>query len=312
MYAHPRAVVTPRPRHDVVWTSADIKQYSSSRHPVWSWTDVKPHRPTRHAVWSWADVKFPSEKPSNVVAFPHLIRARGTVTDLRLGDCLEEMRKMPSESIDLVFTSPPYNLRNTSGGGIPAKGGKWSGAALRNGYASHSDDMPHDDYVAWQKDVLRECWRLIRPTGAIYYNHKPLIRNGLVRLPTEYNPDLPIRQIVIWNRGSGINFSTSHYVPCHEWIIILAKPGFRLRDKAASGAMDVWKVTHERNNPHPAPFPVELPRIALETTNAQEILDPFAGSGSTGVACKMMGRKFIGIDHDPGYLSMARDRIAAA
>ena len=230
------------------------------------------------------------------------------------GDCLEVMKTIPEGSVDMVFTSPPYNLGVSSGGGFP-KGkskGKWSGGDLSSGYTSHSDDMPYEEYVQWQKSVLLECWRTLSDTGAIYYNHKPRVQSGILQTPLELNPGLPLRQIIIWERNGGINFSPSFYLPTHEWILIFAKPAFRLRDKKASGAKDIWKVGQERGSPHPAPFPVELPKIAIETTNAKVILDPFMGSGTTGVAAKNLNRNFIGIEMDEGYFKIAKERIEKA
>src|SRR5574343_161243 len=98
-----------------------------------------------------------------------------------LADCIDAMQLIPDGSVDMVFTSPPYNLCTTSGGGFPKNGGKWAGAALAEGYASHSDDLPHEQYVEWQKQVLKECWRVLSDTGAIYYNHKPRVQNGLLQ-----------------------------------------------------------------------------------------------------------------------------------
>jgi len=230
------------------------------------------------------------------------------------GDCLEEMKKIPDGSIDMVFTSPPYNLGISSGGGLRGArlSGKWKNAALADGYSSYSDSMQHDEYVIWQKNILKECWRLLSEDGAIFYNHKPRIQKGLLQTPLDLNPGLPVRQIVIWKRAGGINFSPSFYLPTHEWIVIFAKPKFRLRDKSASGAKDIWEVPQERHNSHPAPFPLELPTIALETTKAITVLDPFMGSGTTGVACKNLNRNFIGIELDKDYFEIAKQRICSA
>lgn len=227
---------------------------------------------------------------------------------LLLGDCLDQMGTLVDGSVDLVFTSPPYNLSNTSGGGFNPKS-LWRSAALKNGYASHDDNMPHVAYVAWQKAVLRECWRLLSDTGAIYYNHKPRIQNGILLTPLDLNPDLPVRQIIIWKQAGGINFSPTFYLPTHEWIVIFAKPKFRLRNRGTSGLKDVWEVPQERNNPHPAPFPVELPKMALMSTDSRVVLDPFMGSGSTGIACLETGCDFIGIENDPGYFGQAERRL---
>ncbi|MBX7459365.1 site-specific DNA-methyltransferase [Qipengyuania sp. 1NDH17] len=235
---------------------------------------------------------------------------KGPQFELHHGDCLEVMRKMPSASVDLVFTSPPYNLAFSSGGGLKYAGTRsmWPKAALAEGYGDYDDARDPDEYVEWQKSVLQECWRLIPENGAIFYNHKPRVQNGILQTPLDLNPELPVRQIIIWNRKSGINFNRSFFLPSHEWIVVMAKPKFRLR-KGGCNAKDVWTIQPERHNSHPAPFPVELPRRAIENTDAKIIFDPFAGSGSTGVAALENGRKFIGIDRNEEYLSSAYDRM---
>ena len=226
---------------------------------------------------------------------------------LHIGDCLNVMPAMASGSVDLIFTSPPYNLRAAKGGW---QGGRWKNAKLRNGYASYDDALPHDQYVAWMKEVLTECWRLLSDDGAIFFNHKPRIQKGELWNPIELNPGLPVRQIVIWDRGSGMNFNPGYFLPSHEQIIIFAKSKFKLKPYLSGGDWkDVWKIPIERNNDHPAPFPVALPQRAIEATNARVILDPFAGSGSTGVAAVRCGRNFVGIDIDRGYLESAKQRI---
>jgi len=247
---------------------------------------------------------------------------------LYCGDCREILPTLARA--DVVITSPPYNLGNTSSGGFPTgkighysadarmigRGGqgKWARArapgGLAHGYGTHDDAMPHDAYVAWQKEIMTLCWVQIADNGAIFYNHKPRVLDGLLVTPFAYlPPDLPIRQVVIWARAGGINFSPAFYCPTHEWVVILAKPGFRLRDKGASGAGDVWYIPQEANTEHPAPFPLQLPLNILETTLCESVIDPFMGSGTTGVACVRMGRKFIGIEIEPKYFDIACRRI---
>lgn len=238
---------------------------------------------------------------------------------LYLGDCREVLPTLAP--VDLVFTSPPYNL-----GGAPwphlghwkpgdSAGGKskWrngSDAAAGIQYGAHADNMAHEEYVAWQHQILGLCWALLPEEGAIFYNHKPRPIGGRLWLPLELNPDLPMRQIIIWARAGGMNFNPTHYVPTHEWIMVLAKPGFRLRDRSASGAGDVWQVAQEPSD-HPAPFPVALPMKAIETTEAKSVLDPFMGSGTTGVGCARFGRRFVGVEIDRRYFDMACARIEA-
>jgi modification methylase len=168
--------------------------------------------------------------------------------------------------------------------------------------------MAHDEYVAWMRDVLSECWRLISDKGAIFYNHKPRIQNGHLWTPLELNPGLPLRQIAIWDRGNGMNFNSKFFTPSHEWVMLFAKPDFRL---SKGKPRDLWRINPARHNDHPAPFPLELPLTAIRHTDAQTILDPFAGSGTTGVAARMLGRKFIGIERNGEYIDQARKRIEA-
>ena len=226
------------------------------------------------------------------------------------GDCLEVMRSMPSGSVDLIFTSPPYNIGMTHGGRRQTlkKSKVWRSADFEQGYASYDDARSPEEYAEWQKEVLRECWRLLSPKGAIFYQHKPRIQNKLLTTPLDYNPGLPLRQIVIWNRKGGNNFNKAFFVPAHEWVTIFAKPDFHLAP-GGWNATDVWTINPERGNPHPAPFPAELPGIAIAATDAQTIFDPFMGSGSTGVAAMRNGRKFIGIELDGSYLENARQRL---
>jgi DNA modification methylase len=222
------------------------------------------------------------------------------------GDCLDVMRTMEDSSADLIVTSPPYNLA----GGTKGFGPKslWKAAKLAKGYDSYSDDLPYPDYVEWQKACLTEMWRLLSPTGAIFYNHKPRVQGGILQTPLELNPGLPVRQIIIWKRPGGMNFSRSFFLPTHEWIVVFAKPDFRL--VSGSSGKDVWEIMEERNNDHPAPFPLELPLRAIEATSARRILDPFSGSGTTGVAAKMLDRSYVGIELDPEYCRKSEARIA--
>ena len=95
------------------------------------------------------------------------------------GDCLDVMKTLPDESIDLVVTSPPYNLKNSTGNGMKnGRGGKWKNAKLINGYSHHHDCMPHEEYNEWQKNCLAQMFRLVKDDGAIFYNHKWRVQGG--------------------------------------------------------------------------------------------------------------------------------------
>lgn len=243
------------------------------------------------------------------------------------GDCRDVLPALPAASIDLVFTSPPYNLGNTTGGGFPDRfghyrkstglsgrggGGKWGGGELARGYGAHDDSMPHPAYVAWQGQIIEACWRLLTDKGAIFYNHKPRVLDGQLVPPTEYVPAALrefIRQEIIWKRSGGINFSPAFYLPMHERIIVIARRDFRLTSKGASGVGDVWDEHQETNNAHPAPFPIGLPARAIETTGPRITLDPFMGSGTTLRAAKDAGRQAIGIELEERWCEMAARRL---
>jgi modification methylase len=228
------------------------------------------------------------------------------------GDSLEVMQRMPDECLDLVVTSPPYNLKNSTGNGMKdGRGGKWANASLINGYSHHGDCMPHDEYAEWQRQCLTEMYRLIKNDGAIFYNHKWRVQAGLLQDRQDIVAGFPVRQIIIWRRKGGINFNKGYFLPTYEVIYMICKPDFTLA-KGASACGDVWEFMQEMNNTHPAPFPIALIERIISSTNAQLILDPFMGSGTTAVAATMLGRDFIGIDISPEYVELSRNRLAEA
>jgi modification methylase len=114
------------------------------------------------------------------------------------GDCIATMKEMSSCSIDLIVTSPPYNLKNSTGNGMKTctTSGKWTGAALQNGYTHHDDCMPHDKYVEWQRNCLTEMFRLIKNDGAIFYNHKWRVQDRLLQDRQDILSSFPVRQIM--------------------------------------------------------------------------------------------------------------------
>lgn len=219
------------------------------------------------------------------------------------------MKKLPDECADIVVTSPPYNLKNSTGNGMKCgKGGKWSNAALIKGYATYHDCLPYDQYCEWQRNCLSEMLRLIPDTGAIFYNHKWRVQEGLIQDRREIVQDFPVRQIIIWKRKGGINFNAGYFLPTYEVIYLIAKKEFRLA-RGANKVGDVWEFTQELNNAHPAPFPVALIERIIASTTAKTVLDPFMGSGTTAVAAKKLGRNFIGIEISEEYCKAARERI---
>ena len=233
------------------------------------------------------------------------------------GDALELMRQLPDECVDLVVTSPPYNLHNSTGGGAKNSGqtGKWRSGryeALSQGYGAYSDDIPRDEYVAWQRECLTEMVRLLKPHGAIFYNHRPRMQAGLQETPRDILEGFLIRDSIIWDKGGGINHTAYAFTPAYEVIYLIVKeaqPGWtRVQGRDWT---NVWSIPREKGASHPAPFPLEIPLRCIQASDAPVILDPFMGSGTTAVAAVMEGRDYIGIELNAEYCEAARSRVAS-
>lgn len=227
------------------------------------------------------------------------------------GDSLNVMSHMPTGVFGLIFTSPPYNLRNSTGGWVKdSRGSKWASSSLREeGYGSFDDNMPHDEYVKWQRDCLSEMMRLLSDDGAIFYNHKWRVQAGLIQDRQDIVSGFPVRQIIIWKRKGGINFNDGYFLPTYEVIYLIAKKKFKLAPKANAFG-DVWEIAQDRNNPHPASFPVDLANRVVSSTTSNMVLDPFAGSGTTALAAIKNKRRFVCIDKSENFCNMAAQRVA--
>lgn len=231
------------------------------------------------------------------------------VNNVHCGDCVETMNKMPANSISCIVTSPPYNLKNSTGNGMKdGRGGKWSNAALINGYENHHDNMPHEDYVAWQRDCLSAMFRLLTDDGVIFYNHKWRVQNGLLQDRQDIVAGFPVRQIIIWKRAGGINFNAGYFLPTYEVIYMICKPNFKL-STGANKMGDVWEIPQVKGNEHPAPFPIELAQRCIESSPNGLVLDPFMGSGTTAIAANGLGRQWVGIELSEEYCTLAASRI---
>ena len=97
-------------------------------------------------------------------------------------------------------------------------------------------------------------------------------------------------------------------MPTYEVIYLIAKKKFKLA-KGANSFGDIWEFGQEKNNPHPAPFPLKLIERIILSSNGKTVLDPFMGSGTTAVAAKKLGREYFGIDLSPEYVEFAKKRV---
>jgi site-specific DNA-methyltransferase (adenine-specific) len=261
-----------------------------------------------------------------------------TAFDLRQGDCLEGMRELAEDSVDLVVTSPPYNL------GIA--------------YSHYSDREERGDYLEWCHRWAGQLRRVLRPAGSFFLNvgaspSNPMLPHelvlGLRDLFVLQNTIHWIKSISIEDEN-GLTTSRGHFKPissprylndCHEYVFHLTPEGRTPIDRLALGVPyadksnvarwshtegkdrrcrgNTWFVPYEtiqrraKERPHPATFPVQLADWCIKLHGIERVetmLDPFLGIGNSAAAAKRCGLKnFIGFEIDEEYLAEAKRRL---
>lgn len=224
--------------------------------------------------------------------------------DLKQGDCLALMKQMPDNSVDLIITSPPYNLGKQH----------HTGNNRFKSYSQYDDNMPEELYQRWQIEILNECFRILKTSGSMFYNHKNRIRDGVQIEPYKwiYSTPFIVKQEIIWQNGSQ-NFDKIRFYPMTERVYWLVKDK-KTKMLNTINHHDIftraeWQPAKTKGEFKRA-FPVEMPQDIISCfPNAEIVLDPFMGSGTTGVACVNTGRNFIGIEIDAKYFEIAKKRI---
>lgn len=242
-------------------------------------------------------------------------------------DCVEAMRYLPTDMVNLTITSPPYNI------------GK-----------EYEKIKPLDDYLTWNKKWIKEVHRITNPHGAFWLNigYTPVSKKGKA-VPLAYflwdKTPFYLIQEVVWNYGAGVAGKT-FFSPRNEKLLWYVKnqdkytfnlddirdPNVKYPNQKKNGKLkcnplgknptDVWqiaKVTSGKNRSskertsHPAQFPEQLiERIIKGASNDNEIvMDPFLGSGTVAAVALTQGRKFIGFEIEEDYCRIAVDRIKA-
>lgn len=228
---------------------------------------------------------------------------------LYTGDALAILKTLPENLIDIGVTSPPYNKGENKKGWLVANV-KYSGA---------SDKFPEDLYQENQINVLNEIFRITKDGGSFFYNHKIRWEKGVMLHPIEWlkKTKWVIRQEIIWDRMIAANIRGWRFWQVDERIYWLYKPknnntiGEELKPKHAL-LTSIWRFAPEKQNPHPAPFPIELPtRIIFSVLDDKKgvVLDPYCGSGTTLVASKILGHSYIGIDISKEYINYTKKRL---
>jgi len=241
------------------------------------------------------------------------------------GDCLEVLQKMPDKCVDLVVTSPPYNV-----------GIKYNDLM--------SDSKANEDYMRFTRGYLSECYRILKDDGRFCLNIgykvstvKDAGIDYIDLLNLIKSIGYTIRETIIWVKthkaktpqsfcgsttawGSWLSASNPICRARMEFVFVLNK---KLSSKNTRGistitkqefleyTTSVWYFPTETNRIHKAPFPIELPYrcIQLYTYKDDNVLDPFIGSGTTAVASVITNRHYIGIEISPEYCDIARKRI---
>ena len=262
---------------------------------------------------------------------------------LEHGDCLTGMREMENSSIDVVVTSPPYNL------GI--------------NYDTYQDTSDRSDFIRWCQDWAAEVHRLLKPDGSFFLNvgaapKNPLLPHQLLLALTESCPEFILQNTFHWIKSitietrKGDEISAGHFKPinskrfvndCHEYVFHLTKSGnvpllrreagvtyadkSNIKRWAHTGGNDkrcrgnTWFMPYDtimsrdKDRPHPATFPVGLVKQCLTihgVTETTHLLDPFLGIGTSALAAQQMNlANFTGFEIDEGYLAAARERLEA-
>lgn len=187
-------------------------------------------------------------------------------------DCLKVLKEMPSNSIDLIITSPPYNLGNSH----------HTGAKHFRPYENYDDNMKEEDYQAWQIEVLNECFRVLKEDGSMFYNHKNRIKNGGSITPYEWllKTKFIVKQELVWfNRSQ--NFDKIRFYPMTERIYWLAKSR-KTKLYNTINHHDLFDTkdwpTQGTNKKFKRSFPMQMPLDIIRCfPNAKVILDPFMG-----------------------------------
>jgi len=242
------------------------------------------------------------------------------------GDCLEILDSMPENSIDMIFADPPYMLSNNgftcqNGRMVNVNKGKWD--------KSKGFEEDTNFHNAW----ISACRRILKPEGTIWISgtYHSIYQCGYMLQKNNFHI---LNDITWFKPNASPNLSCRFFTASHETILWARKdkkakhtfnynemknglfPEDKLK-KENTQMRSVWSITSPKNvekkyGKHPTQKPLDLlKRIVLASTNENDIvIDPFCGSGTTGVACKCLkNRSFIGIEIDKNYCDLTKNRL---
>ena len=231
------------------------------------------------------------------------------------GNCLEELKNIPSSSCKLALTSPPYNMN------LRVRKGKHCSRQIvkeiSTKYENYPDNLSMDEYFEMNCKVVSE---LIRISDIVFYNVQFLTGNksALFRLLGHFHEN--VKEFIIWDKinaepaiGQGVLNSR------FEVLIVFASKEeaitrqFKCANFNRGELQNLWQIKRGKkiDGSHGAVFPIELANTIISNFSNKDdyVIDPFLGTGTSGCACKQHGRNFIGIEQDLNYYNLATDRI---
>ena len=214
------------------------------------------------------------------------------LNQIYLGDCLEVMRNIPDKSIDLVLTDPPYGMSFQS-----------------NHRKEKHSKIIDDDNLYWLEDFILEVKRVKKEDAHVYMFCSMHHVDTFVSLCKKH---LNYKNIVIWHKNNtGMGDLYGDYAPKYEFVIFCSNGDKKLNGKRNSNIKFAKKTGNEL---HPTQKPKELIGYFINKSSEENdtILDPFAGSGTTAIACHDLKRNFICIEKEPEYHAIATKRYNEA
>lgn len=223
-------------------------------------------------------------------------------------DCREII---PSLDVDITITSPPYNTLPTKGSASGLHAERKTGVNIWTQRASegYADARDEQEYQDWLNAILHECAAVSR--GIVWMNHKLRFRDGAAIHPTRF-VTLPIYSEVIWDRGISMALNCKRFAPSHEAFWGFGIPHYW--DDQHNSKMSVWRIppcVNRELNGHPCPYPESIVLALIEASCpiGGIVLDPFAGSCTTGRAAKDLGRSCVCIEREERYCEIGAKRM---
>lgn len=232
------------------------------------------------------------------------------VIKLKQGDCLELMKDIPDNSVDLIVTDCPYHIVSDGCTNIPRKDEPSGIFNRRNTFTqANAKSGKLFDYNDIEfKEWLPDFYRILKPNSHCYIM---INARNLKKLQQECeNVGFKFQQLLVWDKGNAT--PNRYYLNACEFILMLRKENAKNINNM--GTKNILQIKNIRGKTHPTEKPVDLLKVLIEnSTNENDIVvDPFMGTGSCGIACKRLNRNFIGIELDEKYFEIAKRRIEEA